>query len=460
MRTPAATVLALALAAVGLPAVAQDAVAPQARPAVDEAPEAEDLFDADELDALLAPVALYPDALLTQVMVAATFPLDVVKADRLIDKAPDATAEQRADAVEAEDWDPSVQVLASGFPTVIGRMADDVDWTEELGDAVLAQTDDVLASVQRLRAQAAASGVLESNEAQVVEVVDDSISIDSADPGVVYVPSYDPATAFAAAPTAAPAVVSDPGLSTTDLVTTGAIAFGSAFLINELFDDDDDWDDYWRGPSHIDWDDGDFNPRPDINVDGDVNINRGRFNEFDRDRVNIDRDRIGGLDDDALRRARDKGWNPSEEQRAAARDKITDHKTGRAQRPGGAQIDADRAADARAKLKASGGGGEARAKLERAAAKRPPGGAVHRPETALKPKAASAPDVQRAKARAQANKAASRPKAAAAHKAQRPQAAKRPTVKHAPKKQSAFKKSGGRPKAASSRGRHSKARRR
>ena len=97
----------------------------------------------------MAPIALYPDALLAQVLVAATFPLDVVKADRFLDANKDVPEKERADKAAQEDWDPSIATLAAGFPSVIARMADDVDWTENLGDAVLAQSDDVLDAVQR-----------------------------------------------------------------------------------------------------------------------------------------------------------------------------------------------------------------------------------------------------------------------------------------------------------------------
>jgi hypothetical protein len=420
----------------------------------------EPLFTAEELDTLAAPVALFPDSLLTQVFVAATYPLDVMKADQLIDDSPDLTVEARADAVEATTWDPSVQVLASGFPTVIDRMAEDIDWTERLGDAVLVQTDDLLEAVQRMRAQAAATGVLASNDAQTVAVVDDAISIAPADPGVVYVPSYDPALAFASAPAV------DTGLSTTDVLTTGAIAFGSAFLVNELFDDDDDWDDYWRGSPRIDWDDGDFRPRPDIDVDGDVTINRGRFTNVDRDRTNIDRhrtaidgDRIGSLDRDALDDRRDRGWNPPEERRQAARDNI-------------AARDPDRVDGATRKLEARGDRNDARARLETAAAKRPDG-QVRRPapsdvrrDSVLKPQEASADRVRQAKARAEASgrkpapQVAARAEAVKAKKVSRPAAAKRPAAKHTPAKTTAFKRSGGHGKAASARGRSSKSKRR
>ncbi len=102
------------------------------------------LLSEDELDELVAPIALYPDALLAQVFVASTYPLDVVKASRWVAANEDMPEGERADAAEAEGWDPSVSVLAAGFPTVIDAMASDLDQTELLGDAMLTQSDDVL----------------------------------------------------------------------------------------------------------------------------------------------------------------------------------------------------------------------------------------------------------------------------------------------------------------------------
>ncbi len=114
----------------------------------DEAPP-EDVYTEEELDDLVAPVALYPDALLAQVLVAATYPLDVVKAQRWAGENKDLAADKRADATEAEGWDPSIAVLAAGFPTVLERMAKEIDWTEQLGDAMIVQDGDVLDAVQR-----------------------------------------------------------------------------------------------------------------------------------------------------------------------------------------------------------------------------------------------------------------------------------------------------------------------
>ena len=415
----------------GAPVLAQDAET------AEDAIPAEDLLDEEELDDLVAPVALYPDSLLTQVFVAATYPLDVVKADRFVEDSADLDDGARADAAEGEDWDPSIQVLAAGFPDLVGRMAEEIDWTEALGDAVVAQTDGVLDAVQRQRSRAAAVGNLETNEAQVVEVDDGEISIAPADPEVVYVPSYDSSTAFTTAATTPPVIATaETGYSTTDLVTTGAIAFGSALLINEIFDDDDDYYRYWGGPSHIDWGDGDFYPRPGIDIDGDVNINRGD--------INVDRDRIGS----DLPERGDGAWKPSPERKDEARKKLADRNAG------------DRSA-ARDKITARGdsGGGDARAKLEKAAAGRKPGadGGKKARDTALKPKAEGHKAAKKAADRGKASKAKAKSKPKAAKKAKKvskPKAKKKSAPRKVSKKASTFKKhsGGGHAKKARNRG--------
>ncbi len=217
-------------------------------------------------------------------------------------------------------------MLAAGFPTVVTKMATELDWTQELGDAMLAQSDDVLDSVQRQRARAVAIGNLSTNEAQVVDETDDNITIEPAAEDVVYVPQYDATTAYTT-PYTQPAYVAtaDTGYSTSNLITTGAIAFGSALLIDEIFDDDDDdWDNYWHHDNDyndIDWDEGDIRPRPDVDINGDVNIDRSRDRtrvNVDGDRTDIDRTRIG---DDAGDRGK---WTPSEQSRADARDRVAE----------------------------------------------------------------------------------------------------------------------------------------
>ena len=275
------------------PAVAaQDVAAAQ-----DTAPATDALLTPDEIDTLIGPVALFTDNLLAQVLTAATYPLDVAKAGRFLAQSPDLSDAARADAVAQKDWDVSVQQLAAGFPSVITRMADHIDWTEQVGDVVLVQTDDVLDSVQRLRSLAKVNGYLETNAAQVVEVSDTAISIAPASPEVIYVPTYQPSVVYTTvAPPTAYYVEDDDDWE--DALTAGAIFFGSAILINEIFDDDD-WDGYWGGRGSINWDDGDFYARPGIDINGDVNIGRGdvtigggnRITNIDRDTVNFDRNR-------------------------------------------------------------------------------------------------------------------------------------------------------------------------
>ena len=144
-----------------------------------------------ELDTLFGPVALFPDQVLTPVLVAVTFPLDVVKAGRFVEGAADLSDQERAAQAADKPWDDSVRELAAGFPDLVTRMSDNIDWTEQAGEAVVAQTDEVLAAIQRQRAKAQENGYLVDNEAQKVEEVNDKIVISPASPGVVYVPTYD-----------------------------------------------------------------------------------------------------------------------------------------------------------------------------------------------------------------------------------------------------------------------------
>ena len=204
----------------------------------------EPAFTIEEIDALVAPYALYPDALLAQILVASTFPLQIVKADRVIDEMSTMSDEELSEALEAEEWDPSVLVVLSGFPTVIQRMADNLEETEDLGLAMAEQDQDVLASVQWLREQAQDTGYLTSNEAQIVEDDGSGIRIEPANPDVIYVPTYDTSAAFTSPATAAPLIV-QPGRGSfssalSNPLVAGAIGFGAGLLVSELFGDEDD----------------------------------------------------------------------------------------------------------------------------------------------------------------------------------------------------------------------------
>ncbi len=152
-------------------------------------------FKAEELDALLAPIALYPDSLLVQILMAATYPLEVVQAARWSKANPKLNGDAAVKKVEGESWDVSVKSLVA-FPVVLEMMNEKLDWTQKLGDAFLGQQKDVMASVQRLRQQAQSAGNLQSNQQQVVRTEAQAIIIEPAQPQTIYVPTYNPTVVY------------------------------------------------------------------------------------------------------------------------------------------------------------------------------------------------------------------------------------------------------------------------
>jgi len=150
----------------------------------------------DQLNNLVAPVALYPDPLLSQVLAASTYPLEIVEAGQWLQKNGNLQGAQLIDAAKQQNWDPSVQALVA-FPDALRLLSNDIRWTTALGDAFLAQQSDVMNAVQNLRARAQANGRLATTPQQVVttDTQDNqsAIEIQPADPQVVYVPVYDPA---------------------------------------------------------------------------------------------------------------------------------------------------------------------------------------------------------------------------------------------------------------------------
>ena len=163
------------------------------------APAGAPAFKQEELDQLVAPIALYPDALLAQVLMASTYPLDVVTAERWVKANPSLKEKALQDALEKQPWDPSVKSLAV-FPQVLAMMSEKLDWTQKLGDAFLAQQKDVLATAQSLRAKAQAQGNLkDTKEQKVVSEQAGSttyIKIEPTNPEVVYVPTYNPTVVY------------------------------------------------------------------------------------------------------------------------------------------------------------------------------------------------------------------------------------------------------------------------
>jgi hypothetical protein len=200
------------------PAPASPAPAPAATPAVAEAeqPPANSFFTREELEKLLAPIALYPDPLLAQMLPASAYPVQIVQVQRWLEKNKTLVANNDFSGIDNQDWDPAVKALAR-FPEVIKMMNADLDWTTDLGDAEVNQPQDVADVIQALRAKAEAAGTLKTTDQQTVETVEalappaegapqgtaaapqaaaSYITIQPTDPSTVYVPTYDPVQVY------------------------------------------------------------------------------------------------------------------------------------------------------------------------------------------------------------------------------------------------------------------------
>jgi len=167
----------------------------QAQPPPPPLPPPNQVLTPDQLSDLVAPIALYPDPLLSQIMVASTYPLEVVEAYQWVQRNPGLTGPALTQAAQQQNWDPSVQALVI-FPDVLKRLNDDVTWTTNLGNAFLAQQQDVMDAVQRMRQRAEQAGKLAPTpQENVIDTTDNgqpAIEIMPADPAVIYVPVYDP----------------------------------------------------------------------------------------------------------------------------------------------------------------------------------------------------------------------------------------------------------------------------
>jgi hypothetical protein len=152
-------------------------------------------FTQEQLDQMLAPIALYPDAVLSQILMASTYPLEVVEADRWCTAHPALTPDELQKALGSESWDASVKSLCS-FGPILDRLSRDVTWTQNLGEAFIGQQAQVMDAIQDLRHRARNAGSLVSNAQQLVTVDNDYIAVVPRDPQVVYVPTYDPNLAF------------------------------------------------------------------------------------------------------------------------------------------------------------------------------------------------------------------------------------------------------------------------
>jgi Protein of unknown function (DUF3300) len=154
------------------------------------APTAQPLT-ANQLDQLVAPIALYPDALVAQILAASTYPTQIVDAGRWVQSQSGKSSQVIAAAANNQTWDPSVKAL-TGFPTVLAQMDKCLDWATNLGNAYYNQSQDVMDAIQSMRHRAQAAGNLKSTSQQTVLTVNGRVLITPANPCVIYVPEYDP----------------------------------------------------------------------------------------------------------------------------------------------------------------------------------------------------------------------------------------------------------------------------
>lgn len=241
------------------PAAAEPAAAGMP-PAADKPP-----FKPEELEQMLAPIALYPDSLLSQVMMASTYPIEVVEADRWIKANASLKGDALATALEKKPWDPSVKSLVN-FPAVLAMMSENLATTVKIGDAFIGQQKEVMATVQKLRAKAQEKGNLATTKEQTVRTESEGgsqvIVIESSSPDVIYVPQYNPTVVYGSWPYPAypPYPYYPPGYVASNVMSFGlGVACGVA------------WGYAW---GNCNWGGGD--------VDIDVNRNSNRNRNIDR----------------------------------------------------------------------------------------------------------------------------------------------------------------------------------
>jgi hypothetical protein len=247
-------------------ALAQQAEQQNAAPA-EEAPK----IPNDQLDSLVAPIALYPDPLLSQTLVASTYPLEIIQLQQWLEKNKNLKDKALADAVEKQNWDPSIQAMAA-LPAVVKQLGDNIAWTSDLGNAFLAQQADVMDAVQRMRAKAEGAGNLKTSQQQKVEtnVVEGKsvVVIEQASPDVVYVPSYNPTVVYGPPVYPYPPIYyPPPGY----YAAGAAISFGVGVAVGAA------WGGHWGG-----WGFGCGWGHNDINV----NVNNKYVNHYNKTNIN------------------------------------------------------------------------------------------------------------------------------------------------------------------------------
>ena len=213
---------------------APEEAAPPDAAAAPEAPEAPAPLSDDQLDQLVAPIALYPDALVAQVLAGSTYPTEVVEAARWQSANPGLSGADLASAVDSQNWDPSVKALTQ-FPSVLANMNNSLEWTSALGQAYYYQPQDVLNAVQVMRRRALAARTLVNTPQQSYVDQDGMILIQPVNPDEVYVPQYNPGVIYGA-----PEPVY-PGYSTGEMVGAGVLAFGAGVAVGMLASQEWGW---------------------------------------------------------------------------------------------------------------------------------------------------------------------------------------------------------------------------
>src|SRR5436190_4423939 len=243
------------------PAPSQDMTDTANAPAQEAAPK----IPNDQLDSCFAPIALYPDQLLAQILAASTYPLEIVQLEQWLKRNPNLKDKALADEVSKQPWDPSIQAMAI-FPDVVTRLSANVAWATNLGNAFLAQQQGVMDAVQRMRAKAQSTGALKTTEQQKVETEtveggQEAIVIEPANPQYVYVPSYDPAVVYG------PPVYPYPAYYYPGYVPGAGLAFGIGLILGAA------WANNW---GNCNWGHG------DIKINNNNNFNRNNINNINR----------------------------------------------------------------------------------------------------------------------------------------------------------------------------------
>jgi hypothetical protein len=304
---PSAAALAVVLVLAAPQAVPEEAgsqtppkVEPKAKEGTDPAAKVgAKPFKPEEIDGFVAPIALYPDEILPQILIASTYPLEVVEASRWVKANKSLKGDKLAVELEKKEWDPSVKSLVD-VPQVLAMMDEKLEWTRKLGDAFLAQKEDVMAAIQRLRAKAVEQGSLKTTPEQKVTVEEEVVVIQSANPEVIYVPTYNPTVVYGTWPYPAypPYYYYPPGY-----VAGPAISFGVGVAVGVA------WGYAW---GHCNW------GHSDVDIDIDRNVNRN---------TQIDRSKYSGNSAGATSKG---SWqhDPSHRKGASYRDTSTAQRYG------------------------------------------------------------------------------------------------------------------------------------